>query len=304
MNSPLKVGVGATGDVRRATELEQLPIDSIWCGGHVASPNGSPEAMMSLARLAELTSRVKIGPAILLLPLYTPAIVAKQIADLDRATGGRIILGIGVGGEYPVEFDACQVPVNQRGARTNEAIPLIRQLWTGGPVTHTGRYYPMNDVRIFPAPVQPGGPPIVVSGRSEAAMKRAALMGDGWMPYLYSARRYAESVQKVKEFAAAAGRPLDGFEWMAYLFTAIEDDTEVALGKAAEFLGGTYQQDFKQFVDRVAVAGTVERVTERLQEFVDAGMRHPIFLVADRERPVEKAAMIVNEIVPQLRIPE
>ncbi len=144
----------------------------------------------------------------------------------------------------------------------------------------------------------------MVSGRSEAAMKRAALMGDGWMPYLYSARRYAESVRKVKEFAAAAGRSLDNFEWMAYLFTAIEADTDVALGKAAEFLGGSYQQDFKQFVDRVAVAGTVERVTQRLQEFVDAGMRHPIFLVADRERPIEKAALIVNEIIPRLRIPE
>ena len=106
----LAVGFVAGGDLKRVAQLEQLPIDSLWTGGHIASVNPSTEALMSLARISAVTERVKIGTSILLLPLYAPAIVAKQIADLDRATGGRIVLGVGVGGEYPQEFRACQVP--------------------------------------------------------------------------------------------------------------------------------------------------------------------------------------------------
>src|SRR5580692_9615872 len=111
--SELKIGLVAPADPARASALEQWPIDSLWVGGHVASPNPSPEALMGLARLSATTERVKIGTSILLLPLYSPAIVAKQVADLDRATGGRVILGVGVGGEYPQEFRACGVPMEE-----------------------------------------------------------------------------------------------------------------------------------------------------------------------------------------------
>src|SRR5581483_10544362 len=113
----------------------------------------------------------RVGSSILLLPLYAPAIVAKQVADLDRASDGRIVLGVGIGGEYPQEFEACGVPLEERGARTDESIGLLRRLWSAEPFTHAGRYYPMTDVRIHPAPRQPGGPPIIVAGRRRPAMR-------------------------------------------------------------------------------------------------------------------------------------
>ena len=150
--------------------------------------------MVGLVRLATLSERVAVGTSILLLPLYPPALVAKQIADLDRATDGRVMLGVGIGGEYAQEFRAVQVPIEERGRRTNEMIPLLRRLWTAEEITHDGRYYPMENVKIHPAPVQPGGPPIIVAGRKEPAMRRAATLGDGWFPYMYSPRRYADSV--------------------------------------------------------------------------------------------------------------
>ena len=193
--SDVQIGIVAVGDAQRVRELEALPIDSLWVGGHIASRNPSPEAMVGLVRLATLTERVMVGTSILLLPLYPPALVAKQIADLDRATNGRVLLGVGIGGEYAQEFRALQVPIEERGRRTNEMIPLLRQLWTAEEITHDGRYYPMEDVKIHPAPVQPGGPPIIVAGRKEPAMRRAALLGDGWFPYMYSPRRYADSAR-------------------------------------------------------------------------------------------------------------
>jgi probable F420-dependent oxidoreductase len=279
--APAKVRVGfVVGDARRAPAYEHLPIDSLWVGGHVASPNPTPEAITSLARLSAVTSRVTIGTSILLLPLYAPAIVAKQVADLDRATGGRVVLGVGVGGEYPQEFRACQVPVAERGPRTDEAIPLLRRLWTGEEISHPGPFYAMEGVRVHPAPAQPGGPPIVVAGRKQAAMRRAARLGDGWMPYLYSPRRYAASVATIRTNAHDAGRDLDDFEWYAFVFVNIDHDGDRARSVAARALGMTYDQGFEAMIDHVAVAGTPREVRRTLAEFVEAGARHFVFAPA------------------------
>jgi probable F420-dependent oxidoreductase len=277
-----RIGLMAGGAGEDLAAVEALPIDSLWVGGHVASPNGAPEVLVGLARIAALTSRVRVGTSVLLLPLYPPAIVAKAVADVDRASGGRVILGVGIGGEYPVEFNACQVPIRERGRRTDEAIPLLRRFWTGDAVTSPGRYYPVEGVRIFPAPAQVGGPPVIVAGRQEPAMRRAALLGDGWMPYLYSPRRYAASVATITECAAEAGRDLDGFEWFAFVFVNAHRDGARAREETAEFLGGTYRQDFSEMLGSVAVAGTPAEVTARLHEYVDAGARHLIITPASK----------------------
>jgi probable F420-dependent oxidoreductase len=299
----LSYGFVTGGDPHKVAALEELPIDSLWTGGHVASRNASTEAMMSLARISAATKRVKVGTSILLLPLYPPAIVAKQAADIDRATGGRLILGVGVGGEYPQEFRACGVPIAERGRRTDEAILLIRRLWSAEEITHEGPFYPMTNVRIHPAPVQTPGPPIVVAGRKDAAMRRAARIGDGWMPYLYSPRRYAASVQRIRTIAAEEGRDLQGFDWYAFVFVNVNADGDQAREAAAATMGGNYNQDFRAMVDSVAAAGTPGEVRSRLQDFVDAGARHFVFMPAagtDNPDPIVKR--LVDEIMPALRI--
>jgi probable F420-dependent oxidoreductase len=296
----LSIGLVTGGDPRRLEAIDAL--DSLWVGGHVASRNPSPEAMVGLARLAALTERVTIGTSILLLPLYPPALVAKQIADLDRATNGRVVLGIGVGGEYPQEFRACEIPVEERGRRTNEMIPLLRQLWTAETITHQGRYYSMEEVRIHPAPAQPGGPPIVVAGRQEPAMRRAARLGDGWFPYLYSPRRYAASVDTVKQAAADAGRDLSEFGWYVFAFVNVNPDGDVAREEAARSMGGTYDQDFRAMVDSVAAAGTVDEVTKKMQAFYDAGARHIVFAPATAGAdPQSVVDRLFGDVVPALR---
>ena len=299
----LEIGFVAAGDLERVAQLEALPIDSLWTGGHIASPNPSPEAMMSLARISAVTERVRIGTSILLLPLYAPAIVAKQIADLDNATGGRVVLGVGIGGEYPAEFRACQIPIEERGRRTDEAIGLIRRLWTAEAISHDGPFYPMEDVKVHPAPAQPGGPPIVVAGRKVPAMRRAALHGDGWMPYLYSPRRYAASVETIRAAAADAGRDLGEFEWYVWVFVNVDRDGGRAREGAAQTMGGSYRQDFTEMVDSVAAAGTPDEVQRKLEAFVEAGARHFIFMPAagrdgDPERIVRA---LIDDVVPAVR---
>jgi alkanesulfonate monooxygenase SsuD/methylene tetrahydromethanopterin reductase-like flavin-dependent oxidoreductase (luciferase family) len=302
LTADVRIGVVASGDAHEARELEDRAIDSLWIGGHLASRNPSPEAMIGLARLATTTERVLVGSSILLLPLYPPALVAKQIADLDRASGGRLILGIGIGGEYPQEFRAVNVPIEERGRRTNEIIPLLRRLWTATEITHDGRYYAMQDVKIHPAPLQPGGPPIVVAGRKEPAMRRAATLGDGWFPYMYSPRRYADSVSVIRQTAAEVGRDLAGFAWCVWVFLNINSDGDVAREEAARTMGGTYNQDFRAMIDRVAAAGTAGEVTRRLTEFYDAGARHFVFLPATAGGdPGPVLDRLFAEVIPALR---
>jgi probable F420-dependent oxidoreductase len=291
------VGIQVSADTDRGLmrSLEDAGAAAFWVGGHVSSPYTSPEVVVTLARLVEQTDRVRLGTGVLLLPLYPPGLVAKQLADLDRASQGRLIVGVGVGGEQASDFRACGVPMNERGSRANEAIPLLRRFWTAEPVSHSGRHFHFTDVRIHPPPIQSGGPPIVVCGRQQAAMRRAALLGDGWMPYLYSARRYGESVETIATVAREAGRDLSCFEWIAYLIVSMDDDPGVARRAAIDSLGRSYGQDFSAMLDKVAVVGTPDDVREKLQAYVDAGARHLIVGASHGER-------LLAEVLPALKV--
>jgi alkanesulfonate monooxygenase SsuD/methylene tetrahydromethanopterin reductase-like flavin-dependent oxidoreductase (luciferase family) len=269
------------------------------------------EAITRLALLTAWTERVRVGTAILVLPLYHPVVVAKQLADLDAWSGGRVSVGVGVGGEFPEEFASVGVAVAERGARTDEAMSLLRSLWSGEPVTHHGRFFDLDDVRLIPVAL-PGdrprsgrstGPPLLVSGRKEPAMRRAARLGDGWMPYLYSPSAYARSVHTIEAEARAVGRDLGGFEWMLYLYCSVRSDGDLARRDVVEFLGGAYGDKPGGMLERIAPAGTPEEVAARIQEYVDAGARHVIISPAAREDTLEVVKLAAEEVLPQLALP-
>ena len=294
----VRIGLVWTGDASFVTAAEAAGVDSLWVGGHIAFRNPSPEPVIRLAQLAALTTRVTIGTSIVILPLYMPAVLAKQVGDLDRMTGGRVVLGIGVGGDFPPEFSACQVPLVGRGQRADEAIGVIRRLWTGAPVDHDGPLFPMQGVRMEPTS-SPGGPPIVVAGRQPVAMRRAAALGDGWMPYLYSPRRYAASRTTIEELAAAAGRDLTGFEWMSFSFVHVDGDGGRARRDAADILSGRYGSDMTELLDRVAVVGDPDEVAGQLDDLVAAGARHLVLAPLSGGERIEVAEQLLA-ITPAL----
>ncbi len=112
-------------------------------------------------------------------------------------SAGRLRLGVGVGGEFPKEFEAVGVPLRERGRRADEAIAILRALWAPGSASFHGRFVQFDDVHMEPKPVQPGGPPILVGGRSKHALRRAANLGDGFMPYLYTPAQFAGTQQRL-----------------------------------------------------------------------------------------------------------
>lgn len=303
------LGATAIPEPERAwlAAVEQLPVDSVWQGGHVLPPSATGEAITRLALLTAWTERARVGAAVLVLPLYQPVVVAKQLADLDARSGGRLTVAVGVGGEFPDEFAAVGVPVSERGARTDEGIDVLRALWAGGPVTHHGRFTDLDDVTLRPVSVdgQPGGPPLVVSGRKEPAMRRAARRGDGWMPYLVSADAYARSVATIRTCASESGRDLDGdgFEWLLYCYCSVRADGDEARRDVASFLGRAYGDKPSAQLDRIAPAGTPDEVAAKLQPYVDAGARHLVISPAAHTDTLGIVRLAAEEVLPRLRLP-
>ncbi|MFQ5880133.1 MAG: LLM class flavin-dependent oxidoreductase [Dehalococcoidia bacterium] len=285
-----------------AEKAEELGYDSVWTGEHIFFHRPTFDAPTLLAALAARTRRVKLGTAVLLLPLRPPAVTAKEIASVDIISGGRVILGIGIGGEYPKEFIACGVPHNERGPRANEAMQVLRKLWSEDHVTFKGRFYEMEDVTLMPKPVQPGGPPIWVAGRSEAAMRRAGRLGDGYLPYLFSPERYRDSLAKVRLHALAAGRDPEAIEPALFQFICLADSYQEARQTAAADLQQRYAQSFEQIVERYCVLGTPDDCLGRLQEFAEAGVRHFVLAPITPEGEfMRHAEVYAREILPRLR---
>ena len=301
----LALGVGETA--RQARWMENLGYEYFSAGEHFmrGNPPGPTHAALPvLAVAAGATDQMRVLSSIILTPFYHPLVLARTTATLDAASGGRLTLGVGVGGEFPVEFEAAGLRVNQRGRRTDECLEVMRKLWTGEKVTFSGRHFQLTDAMINPAPVQKPNPPVWVSGRRDAAMARAAKFGDGWMPYFYDAPRYRDSVGKIKGFAAEAGRDISGFQWAHFPYIAIYPTELQAAEVAAEQLGGRYLYggEFLDIVRKYCLLGTVENCIEQLQEYIAAGARHIIFSIScpkeDRERHLET---IAKELIPHFR---
>ena len=212
--------------------LERSGIDSLWLSDRLSSPTPVPEVMTTLAAVAARTQTLKFGPSVIVLPYRTPVVAAKEMATLDWLSRGRFFPAVGVGVELPREFDASGVPFKERGRRTDEAIHVIRLLWTEDEVSFQGEFYKLDRVTIFPKPWQTP-PPIWIGGKSEAAIKRTARVGDGWMPSFITPEELRVGVDRVQELAAAAGREVPEDHFGTLINFAIAESSEAALAMAA-----------------------------------------------------------------------
>nr|MDT0666597.1 LLM class flavin-dependent oxidoreductase [Micromonospora sp. DSM 115978] len=156
---------------------------------------------------------------------------------------------------------------------------------------------PVTRPGVDPASLRADGPPLLVSGRKSAAMRRAARAGDGWMPYLMSPNAYAQSVATVRDEAQAIGRDLTGFEWMMYLYCSVRHDGDAARADVATFLGGAYGDKPQSMLDRIAPSGTPDEVAVQLQAYVDAGVRHFVISPAARADTLEVVTLAANEVL-------
>ena len=174
------------------------------------------EVMTTLAWLAALTNRVALQTNVLVLPQREPVLVAKQAAEIDILSGGRMRLGIGIGWQWQ-EFDALSANFRQRPSRMEEYIRVLRACWTEEPISFSGRYVNIDEMSVMPKPVTPGGPPILFGGFAQAAIERTARLGDGWIaPVQSNLDQLAELIDRLRAQLEANDRDPDDFpiQWL------------------------------------------------------------------------------------------
>jgi probable F420-dependent oxidoreductase len=273
---------------------ERLGFDSLWAGDHITFENPLLDVTVALSAFAAWTERIALGAGILLLPLRPPALVAKEFASLDYLSGGRVILGVGVGGEGPKDFEAVGVPLEERGARANEAMQALRALFGGEGASFSGRFFRFEGIEIAPGATQPGGPPLWVGGRSPAALRRAGRLGDGWMPIWVSPERYAESWEEVRRHAAEAGRDAEAIVPAAVTPALVGDDRERTRAELLAYLERRYGAEFSpRAIERYCLAGTPAECAARVEAYAEAGVRH---LVVNPSVPPERLAEQVERL--------
>jgi len=292
----------AVADVASARGIAEFAdthgFDSVWTGDHIAFPMPILDPLLQLELIAAFNPRITVGTGVYLLPLRHPTTVAKQVATIDRIIEGRFIFGVGIGGEFPVEYEACGVPVKERGARLSEAIPILKGLWSGEPFTSDGGFYPIPEVTMLPRPAQPGGPPIWCGARSEAAMSRIGRMADGWISYVVTPEQFRKGLETIEEAAEQAGRKIEKFGTGHLLFAWIDDDYDKALDAATEHLSMRYAMDFRSAAQRYAALGSPADVAAKISEFRDAGIRH---FVLDMTGPFQERDAQLERFAAEVR---
>jgi probable F420-dependent oxidoreductase len=214
-----------------ASILEGEGVESVWAVEHVVvadsyEPNypysadgrmpsspgvvPMPDPLEVLAHLAATTEHLRLGTCVVVAPLHSPAILAKRTATLDLLSGGRLLLGLGIGWQRE-EYAAVGVPFERRGERLEECVGAMRALWADHPATYEGNSVSFSGVHLTLSPTH-GRVPIILGGNSEPAVRRAGRIADGWFPYVISPEDLARGAQALRQSAQAAGRGGDDIE--------------------------------------------------------------------------------------------
>ena len=253
---------------------EEQGFSAVWSGDHLVWHCPVLESLSSLAYVAAVTERVVIGTSVLLAALRPPLLLAKMLATIDELSGGRLVVGIGVGGELPVEYEAAGVPLGQRGQRTDAMIDTLRALWTGAEVMTTP-FWQIPHVMVTPSTALSGGPPVLVGGRSIAALRRAGRRGDGWIGLFVTPKRFRNYWSTVVQEAESANRDWAAMLPAVQIFTHLDDRADRAEGVATKWIGSQFGVDPMPML-RYCALGSSTAVAELIQSFIEAGARHVV----------------------------
>jgi alkanesulfonate monooxygenase SsuD/methylene tetrahydromethanopterin reductase-like flavin-dependent oxidoreductase (luciferase family) len=276
--------------VEAAHLAEAAGFDGVYVGDHVLHPHPIMESIVTLSVVAASTKRISFGPCVMLFALRQPLVLAKQLATLSAFAPGRLRVGVGVGGEYPAEFDALGVPLSERGRRMESALSQVRSLLSG----EAGRA----GASISPTVCDI---PFLLAGWKETSLRRAARLGDGWIGYLLGldsfSRRRAFLLQCLEEL----GRGIEGFT--TGMLLPVHLDPSGREGRAAAAEAWTRLTTAPASLpERLFVAGRPTSVIEQLERYWDAGCTEFMLAPADQgDRYLDQVHQLGQHVLPALK---
>ena len=266
-------------------------LDHITVGDHIGFHGGTGfDGLITASTLLASHQSLPVLVGVYLLGLRHPMLAARQLSTLAQAAPGRLTLGIGVAGEDRREVSNAGVDPGTRGRRLDEALPLVRRLLAGEEVSHQGEFFALEEARILPAP-QPAIP-MVIGGKGDAAVRRTAAFGDGWLGMFCSARRFAETRSQILAAAADLGR--EAPPWFGVnLWCGLDPDPEHARDLLAAKMERLYRLPYEKF-RYLAPAGTSKQVADFIRPFTEAGATHVTLVPAGAsiEAEIDAAAEV------------
>jgi alkanesulfonate monooxygenase SsuD/methylene tetrahydromethanopterin reductase-like flavin-dependent oxidoreductase (luciferase family) len=271
----LRIGL-VTGEPLRPDSLADLSvaaaagqIDHVGTIDHVSFQGGEGiDGLVTASAMAALLPDVSVHLGVYLLPLRHPVTVARQLSTLAQLAPGRIVFGVGLGGEDRHELEICGVDPRTRGRRMDASLGILRELLAGQTVSADDEFFSIRDARILPTPSP--AIPIIVGGRSDAALRRAGRFGDGWIGVFCSPRRFAEALERVEEAAGEARRKTPGWQHTMELWCCFDRTREAARARIAGTMERFYRLPFSSF-ERYCAYGRPSDVAEALAPYVEAG---------------------------------
>jgi probable F420-dependent oxidoreductase len=272
---------------------EQLGFESGWTQEQIIGPSSQLAPNETMAYAFACTERLRLGCAVYVTPLHSPAHLAKSLATLDQLSGGRLEIGVGSGGKNR-PFGAFGIDSEAFIARFTEGLRLMKTLWTEPEIDFDGRFWQLEGASMQPKPVQKPHPPLWLGGGHPNALKRAVRYGDGFFGAGSSTTQaFAEQVKTLREVLAEAGR--DDFRIAKRVYIVVDDDTEAARRRASDGLASIYGT---RKLDAVAVAGTPDECVAGAREVAEAGAQMILFTpFADQAEQMERLAA---EVMPRI----
>jgi probable F420-dependent oxidoreductase len=266
-----------------ARRAEELGFAGLWSLDSVPGSATSRVPLLDglhlLTTAAAVTAEIGLGIAVVVLPARNPVQLARELATVDRLSGGRLTVAIGIGRKDP-NAAALGLPTGHRARRLEEGVEVLRALWADGPATHNGELYDFEELTLEPKPLQRPGPPIWFGAGSPPALRRAARIGDGWLAAGSSpSSQFAGNLQIVVDALGEFGRERESFKVGKRIYIAVEDSEQRARERLTPVLDGMY--DNPGLTDSVALCGPAEACAEHLRDLVAAGARelllHPMY---------------------------
>ena len=286
-----------------AETAERIGYDSVWVGDSITSkPRLEPMAVM--AALAARTHRVKIGTAVMLNALRHPVHLAHSIATIDNISDGRIILGLGAGRSnnqmFVDEHAAVGVPIEERAARMEESIDVLRKLWTEDDVSNPDGFYPLSGMTLEPRPVQQPVPIWLSSNWVQRGLKRVAAQGDGWITNVPSTEMFTKCWDRIEEKGQELSRDVSRIPRALYISVNLNDEDEALAegdGFMRSYYGIPYEVVSKQLL---CVFGPAQKAIDIIERYKEAGANYFIVRFASPNQ-MQQLEKFTELVVPSLK---